>query len=65
MAEVEVVCSQCGRPAPVDDPDELARWRHSRLLLAGEPDEVTATMLLCPECVEEDHAREYEEGVGD
>ena len=61
----EIACSQCGRAAPVDDPDELARWRHGRLLLAGELDEMTATMLLCPECLEEERAGAYEEGGSD
>jgi hypothetical protein len=54
-------CSQCGRSAPADR-DELRSWRHGDLVLAGEPDEVTATMLLCPECVEEDLSGEYEAG---
>jgi hypothetical protein len=46
-------CSQCGRPAPADR-EELRGWKHGELVVAGELDEVAATMLLCPECVEED-----------
>ena len=54
-------CSQCGRTAP-SDPAELATWKHGSLALAGDADEVTTTMLLCPECAEEDRAGEYEPG---
>ena len=54
-------CSQCGRDAPVDQ-DELRRWKHGELVLAGEADEAAPTMLLCPECVAEDSAGEYEAG---
>jgi hypothetical protein len=57
-------CSQCGRSAPAD-PDELSRWKHGDLVLAGQLDEAAATMLLCPACVEEDEARDYDEGGGD
>jgi hypothetical protein len=54
-------CSQCGRSAPTDRV-ELQGWKHGELAVAGEVDEVTATMLLCPDCVEEDRAGEYEAG---
>jgi hypothetical protein len=54
-------CSQCGRAAPAD-PDELRTWRHGDLAVAGEPDEATVAMLLCPECVEDDLSGEYEAG---
>jgi hypothetical protein len=54
-------CSQCGRPAPADH-YELRKWKHGDLAVAGELDEATATMLLCPECVEEDLSGEYEAG---
>jgi hypothetical protein len=54
-------CSQCGRPAPADR-EELRGWKHGELVVAGELDEVAATMLLCPECVEEDESGEYEAG---
>lgn len=56
-----LVCSQCGRTAPAD-PDDLRSWKHGDLVIAGDLDEVTATMLLCPECVEEDLAGEYDAG---
>jgi hypothetical protein len=55
-----LACAQCGRPLP-DDPGELARWKQGALA-AAELDEVAAAMLLCPECVEDDRAGEYEEG---
>jgi hypothetical protein len=54
-------CSQCGREAPADR-DELRGWKHGELVLAGQTDEATLTMLLCPECVEEDSSGEYEAG---
>jgi hypothetical protein len=44
------------------DRDELRSWKYGDLITAGELDEVTATMLLCPECVEEDLSGEYEAG---
>jgi hypothetical protein len=54
-------CSQCGRSAPAD-PAELSRWKHGELVVSDELDETTATMLLCPECDEEDRSGEYEAG---
>jgi hypothetical protein len=59
-ARPNLSCAQCGRPLPAD-PIELARWNEGELA-AAEQDEVTAGMLLCPECVEEDRSGEYEEG---
>jgi len=57
-------CSRCGREAP-RDPAEARRWRHGDLIEAGEVDEVTAGLLLCPDCLEEDREHAYEEGAGD
>lgn len=57
-------CSQCGREAP-GDPAEARRWRQGELIAAGEVDEVTAGLLLCPDCIEESRERAYEEGAGD
>jgi hypothetical protein len=59
MATLE--CSQCGRPAPADRA-ELGRWGQGGLAVAGGVDDVTASMLLCPDCVDDDREREYEEG---
>jgi len=56
-----LTCSQCGRDAP-EDAGELGRWRHGELVLSGEVDDVTAAMLLCPDCMTEDLERAYEEG---
>lgn len=56
-----LACSQCGRAVPTDG-DELRSWKHGDLVIAGELDDVTATMLLCPQCVEEDLSEEYEAG---
>lgn len=57
----DLACAQCGRATPADD-EELSGWKHGDLLRAGELDDVTATMLLCPDCVAEDSAGEYEPG---
>ena len=54
-------CSQCGRAAPTD-PDQLGSWMHGELVATGELDELTAAMLLCPDCVTEDVSREYDVG---
>ena len=48
-----------------DDPAEVARWRHGYLALAGELDEVSAGMLLCPACTQEAAGGGYETGTGD
>jgi len=55
-----VACSQYGREAP-KDPEELAKWRHGELALAGDPGE---GLLLCPDCDAEDRERAFEEGEG-
>jgi hypothetical protein len=54
-------CAQCGCPLP-SNAAELARWKNGTLAAAGEIDETTAAMLLCPECAEEERLGEYEEG---
>jgi hypothetical protein len=54
-------CAQCGRPVP-QDPDALRSWENGDLLIAGGLGDVTAAMLLCPECVEEDAAEAYDAG---
>lgn len=61
---MELACAQCGRAVPAEH-EELRGWRHGDLVLAGELDDVTATMLLCPDCVAEDRAGEYEAGGAD
>ena len=59
---VRVECAQCGREAP-DDPVELALWRHGELALqGGELDDITAAMVLCPDCDAESRQGEYESG---
>jgi hypothetical protein len=42
--------------------DEELSWKHGDLLLAGELNNVTATMLLCPERVAENRAGDSEAG---
>jgi hypothetical protein len=54
-------CSQCERPLPADAA-AIEHWRHGPLLLAGELDEAAAELLLCPDCVEEEHSRAFDEG---
>jgi hypothetical protein len=53
-------CSQCERPLPVDSA-AVEQWRHGSLFLAGELD-ATAALLLCPDCVEDEHSRAFDEG---
>lgn len=57
----ELVCSQCERALPVGTA-AIAEWRHGSLFLTGELDEEAAALLLCPECVEEEHSRAFDEG---
>ncbi len=57
-------CSQCGREAP-SEPEEALRWRHGHLIAAGDVDEVTEGLLLCPDCVQEQREGGYDEGAGD
>jgi len=56
-------CSQCGRPAPAE-PAALSGWRQGELALEEELDEVTAGLLVCPDCDAEDREGEYEAGGG-
>jgi len=53
-------CAQCGRDVPLDT-DELSRWRHGDLVLEGELDEVTASMIVCPDC-DADELRDFDQG---
>lgn len=64
LTVTELDCSQCGRPLP-DDVDEVERWLHGPLFLAGELDRDAAALLLCPDCVEEEHAHAFDEGGED
>jgi hypothetical protein len=56
-----LACSQCGCDAP-DDPAVLASWVYGRLALSGEFDEVIDRLLLCPDCIQEEHLLVFEEG---
>lgn len=56
-------CAQCDRPAPTD-PELLQTWRHSALMT--EPvEELLTKMLLCPACLAEDLAGDFEAGPAD
>lgn len=57
----ELTCAQCGRTAP-SDPGELTGWAYGRTALRGEFPEVIDVLLLCPECVLEDHDHDFDEG---
>jgi len=61
---LQLVCAQCGRPFP-GDASAIERWRHGRLAAAGELDETSAPILLCPECTEDAVSGAYDVGVGD
>jgi len=60
-ARTALRCAQCEREAPAD-PAEVARWRHGELALAGELDDVTAGLVLCPDCDAEHRAGEFDSG---
>ena len=53
-------CAQCGRVAP-GDAEALVDWRHGELVLTGDLDDVTAGMVVCPECDAVD-IRDYDQG---
>ena len=57
----DLVCSQCEESVPADTA-AIDEWRHGPLFLNGELDEDAVALLLCPECVEEEHSRAFDEG---
>ena len=59
-----VACSQCGREVLAGSA-ELAGWSHGDLALAGDLDEVTAGLLLCPACSAEDREGAFDAGGED
>ena len=59
-----LACSQCGREAP-GDPHELRRWACGSVAVRGDFPEAIDHLLLCPECVEDDHAHQFDEGAVD
>lgn len=56
-----LACSQCGREAP-SDLDELMHWECGPIAVRGDFPEVIDALLLCPDCIEEEHRRAFEEG---
>lgn len=58
--QVAAECAQCGREAPAD-PAELRLWRHGELALEGDLDDVTAGMVVCPDC-DADDLRDFDQG---
>jgi hypothetical protein len=58
--QVAAECAQCGREAPLDS-GELLRWRHGDLALEGDLDDVTAGLVVCPDC-DADELRDFDQG---
>jgi hypothetical protein len=58
---VALSCAQCGRPLP-SEAAELAAWKHGELAAAGELDETSAGLLVCPECLGEHLLGEFDAG---
>ena len=58
--QVAAQCAQCGREVAVGA-EELARWRHGDLVLEGDLDDVTAGMVVCPDC-DADDLRDFDQG---
>jgi len=58
--QVAAECAQCGREVPAD-PHALTEWRHGDLVLAGDLDDVTAGMVVCPDC-DSDDLRDFDQG---
>ena len=54
-------CAQCGRAAPAD-PAELSAWRHGDLAAEGDLDDVTAGMVVCPDCDAQDLSGDFDQG---
>lgn len=59
-----VACSQCGQEAP-SDPHELLRWAYGSIAMRGDFRDVIGALLLCPECIEEEHEHAFDEGGTD
>lgn len=59
-----LACAQCGQEAP-SDPRDLTRWSYGTIALRGEFSDVIDRLLLCPECVREELAHEFDEGGAD
>ena len=57
----ELACAQCGCAAPTA-PGELTSWAYGPIAVRGEFPEVIDVLLLCPECIVEDHDHEFDEG---
>ena len=57
-------CAQCDRPLPAEEA-ELGAWRPGDVVHACPVDETTAMTLLCPECLEAEHAGDFDAGEGD
>ena len=58
---IGLACAQCGREAP-SEPDDLTHWAYGPIAVRGDFPEVIDVLLRCPECVEEEHAHQFEEG---
>jgi len=56
-----LACAQCGRDAPTDS-YELKDWAYGRIALRGDFPDVIDLLLLCPECVDEEHEHAFDDG---
>jgi hypothetical protein len=61
MTQTFVTCAQCGWTVQSDAP-ELARWSHGALAVAGDLDETSAAIVVCPECAEESRLGAFDPG---
>lgn len=61
LTQRNLCCAQCGRML-ADDPAEVARWRPRILVAEGDLDELTAMMVLCPDCADDASAGAYDAG---
>lgn len=62
-AVVGFACAQCG--GSVTDLAALASWLNGKVALDGDFPETVGQLLLCPDCVDEEHRQDFEQGEGD
>ena len=61
---IGLACAQCG--SPVADFRALPAWLHGRLALGGEFEAaVVDHLLLCPDCQDEEHCLNFDQGGTD
>lgn len=61
---ISLACAQCG--SPVADFGTLPAWLHGRVALDGDFEAaVVDHLLLCPDCLVEEHGLDFDQGEGD